>query len=499
MNNQLRRSAAFSYLLYLFGLFGPAAVVAQDAGPPPPMTMTTADAVSLALRQNTTIDFAFRDRIVEKFNLVVAEDKFSLKPTLSVAAQQNSTNFDGRLSGALNSVASANLTKIFPTGAQLGVTATESLATPTAGEATDFGSGRDTLWNVTVTQPLLKGGGIEVNTASVTTAQIGEKLNRLALKSTVMGTVTTVISSFRAYLLAMRQLEISREALGRAQDLLAMNKELIAAGRMAEVELVQSEDDVANTELSLLTSENGADSARLALVKLLNLDKHTKIDPAEETVVEPLPLSYEQCKELAFRQRPDYQGALLGLEILKLNLLLAKDNKLWDLSLVGGYGEEHARDGLSGNSSSIKNWNSGLKLTVPLQDLAPKQGFISAKVGLDKAGIQLVKLRDTIEIEVQDALRDLEIKLRQVKLSQRSRTLSEKKLAIENEKLKAGRTSNFQIVSFQNDLKVAQNNEQLAVINYLNALTGFDVTLGVTLDKWQIPLAERYQEETYPW
>lgn len=491
---------AIAHFLAFLSCLGPGwlpLAVAQEVGAPVPLVLTTADAVSLALRQNITIDFAFRDRIVEKFNLVLAEDKFSLKPTISLASQHLSTSGAGGQSASLNNTISANIGKMLPTGAQLGVSTSEALVTPTTSEIREMGTSRGSTWNVSLSQPLLKGGGVEVNTASVASARIGERLNVLSLKATVTNTVTTVITTFRAYLLAMRQLEISREALVRAKELLAINTELIAAGRMAEVEIVQSEDDVANTELNLLTAENGADAARLSLVKLLNMDKHANLLPSEETAVEPLQLSYEQCKELALRNRPDYQGSILSLELLKLNLLLAQDNQLWDLSLSGGYGEERARDGF-GNGSGAKNWHSGLKLTIPLQDLAPRQGYLSARIGLDKAQIQLVKLQDTIEIEVQDALRDIDIKMRQVKLSRQSRKLSEKKLEIEKEKLKAGRTSNFQIVSFQNDLKLAQNNEQAAVISYLNALTGLDGTLGITLDKWNIPLSERYQEASYP-
>ena len=51
-----------------------------------------------------------------------------------------------------------------------------------------------------------------------------------------------------------------------------------------------------------------------------------------------------------------------------------------------------------------------------------------------------------------------------------------------------GRTSNFQMVRFQNDLVIAQNNELSNKISYLNSLTTLDQILGATLDTWQIKL-----------
>jgi outer membrane protein TolC len=80
------------------------------------------------------------------------------------------------------------------------------------------------------------------------------------------------------------------------------------------------------------------------------------------------------------------------------------------------------------------------------------------------------------------------IRKKQVDLSQKARLLSEKKLAIELKKLDMGRSSNFQIVSFQNDLVTAQTNELLAIIEYYNSIALLEQTLGITLSKWNISI-----------
>ena len=63
-----------------------------------------------------------------------------------------------------------------------------------------------------------------------------------------------------------------------------------------------------------------------------------------------------------------------------------------------------------------------------------------------------------------------------------------KTLEIENAKLRAGRTTNFQVVSFQNELRQSEVTELEAMISYLNALVALDQRLGTTLDTWQIQL-----------
>ncbi|MEE8415337.1 MAG: TolC family protein [Desulfobacterales bacterium] len=87
-----------------------------------------------------------------------------------------------------------------------------------------------------------------------------------------------------------------------------------------------------------------------------------------------------------------------------------------------------------------------------------------------------------MEIEVLDLIRNVESRLKQLDLARRARKLSKQKLEIEQEKLRAGMSSNFQIVTFQNDLLNAQNSEVVATIDYRNALTALDQVQGTTLD-----------------
>jgi outer membrane protein len=87
------------------------------------------------------------------------------------------------------------------------------------------------------------------------------------------------------------------------------------------------------------------------------------------------------------------------------------------------------------------------------------------------------------------------MRLRQIRLAEQSRRLSEQKLSIEVDKMRAGRSSNFQLVTFQNDLINAQNNELDAVVAYLNALADLERATGVTLSRWGIEIERRYEND----
>ncbi len=344
-------------------------------------------------------------------------------------------------------------------------------------------------------QPLLKGAGLDVNLESVRAARVAEQQNILSLKSTLISTLTSVITSYRSYVQAVKSLEITRQSLERSRELVATNRELIAAGRMAAIEIVQSEADLANQEFQLLSAENSLDAARLALTKVIDIDKNTRLTPVAETEIPAVPYSLAQARQLAFANRPDYLGSLLSLENAKRALAVSRRNLLWDLSLNGSYGESYNRFDSSSPVGSNGVWTAVLTLTIPLDNLyrtsGDRQAYIAADINLKKLENSVARQREDIEIEIQDALRSAEMNYRQIKLATLARTLSEKKVEIETEKLKAGRSTNFQLVSYQNDLKNAQNSELSAVITYLNALSTLESSLGITLDRWGVTLAER--------
>lgn len=460
-------------------------------------TLSLDDCIQLALKENRTIKNAYLDRVVDKYVLRMAEDKFvpTLTLTPKVIGSDNTKALGGGLQTGSGNItlkpgAVATLTENLPAGGTLSVSSNYAItSTEQAVPVRNYG------WGVNLTQPLLKGAGLDVNLESVRAAREAEQGKILSLKTTLISTLTNVITAYRSYAQAIKSLENNRQSLQRSKELLAINRELIAAGRMAAIEIIQSEADLARQEYDLLSAENSLDTTRLSLTKAIDVDKNRRIVPVQETGIPPLPYTREQALQLAFESRPDYQQLLLDYARTRRAVAIARRNTLWDLSLTGNYDETYNRAASSTPVNSGGTWTAGLMLTIPLDNLyrssADRQAYLAADINLKKFENDLAKRREEIEIEIQDALRTAEMKHRQIKLATLSRTLSEQKVEIETEKLKAGRSSNFQLVSFQNDLKLAQQRELDAVTDYLNALTTLDKTLGITLDRLGVALVER--------
>jgi outer membrane protein TolC len=174
--------------------------------------------------------------------------------------------------------------------------------------------------------------------------------------------------------------------------------------------------------------------------------------------------------------------AQLNQDISKLGLLEAKDDRRWDLALDISYA------GNTGDSAT-GDVRAGLNFSKTLGDLTKEQRYQRSRVNLLQAENNLKERKESLDIQVTDGIRDVNLKLSQVQLARQARESSERQLEIEREKQRLGRGSGvFEIVSLQNSLVEARNAELNATIEYLNALTNLDKTVGTTLNTWQVTI-----------
>lgn len=441
------------------------------------------EAISIAVRSNRIIQAAYLQRGSQRFDIYVSEGKFFPKLTLTTGALGGKVN--GVLSRSNELAASSTLT--LPTGASLSLSAS-------GGRYSGSSSG---VTSVTVKQPLLKDGGLSTNTASVRIARLNEKINILALRSTLSQTVVQVIYAYRELIRSQEQRGIAETALRRSRDLYDVNRAMIDAGRMAEVEIFQTEAEVANREVALEEAENQVDASRLALLALLALELRTPFVAVAPKDVVWIDADPGQALEAALSFQPDYQIAKLQLERAQINLEYAKNQQLWDLSLVaesirsrGSSGGIGVGDVTQVATPKTTNTLAGIQLTVPLGDRSIEQASVHASVDLKTQSLTVLETRQALEQRIRDAGRNIQARWRQLELSKKVMDLSSMKLNAERDKLKVGRSSNFQVLSFENDLRNAENARLNALIAYLNAITDLDERMGKTLDRWGIPIVE---------
>lgn len=453
----------------------PGAVSAKAVAAGSNLVLNLSDAIALALRDNRSIRSAYLQRIAEKFDLRVAADRYA--PQLSLKAQyQANRNQDDRYRQA-ELMPSSSLLTAYGTRLSLDWAYGQTRANQ-AGPRYRDGA------NLMLIQPLLRGAGREMATAPLRQAQLAEQANRLRLKDQVAQAITAIIGLYRELLRAQEQLRINEDALQRARQLVAVNQALIDAGRMAAFEIVQAEAELANQELALEGSRNHLHAGRLALLQALALDLGTPLRVREEAPAEPIHLDPARAFVQAQALQPTYLLQLLADQQADLDLRVAKDEQRWDVSLIGAASQARERP----NAGKAWEHYLGLQLEIPIADLSRRQGLVRAQVAVDRRRLQLADARQLLQRDVIDGVRQVQVSWRQLQIAGRALELSGRKLAIEQEKLAVGLSSNFQVLSFESDLRSAQSARLDAQIAYFNALTALDLILGTTLDSWDVAI-----------
>lgn len=443
-----------------------------DIGAEIPLSLN--DAVSLGMRNNRGIQSAYLQRVSQKFDLYVSEGKFFPKLTITSSHTNNAT--DGVKSR--NTGLTATATMSLPTGAELTASSTKTRATGSYASST----------TLTLMQPLLRNGGIDAGMASVRTARLDEQANLLNLRATLSQTVVQIVYAYRELLRAQEQKNIAVAALKRSRELYEVNKALIEAGRMAEVEIIQTEAQVANQEVALEEASNQIDASRLALLNLLALEPSAAVVASHSEAATVKEVKLQQALAVALESQPDYLVSALSLERAKINLDFAKNQRLWDVSVIAG--QTRSSGGGAAMTPTSNSSYAGLQLSIPLGDRTQEQAVVRASVEFKNQNLRNQEARQVLEQRIRDVVRNVQTRWRQFELSKKAKELTVQKLDVEHEKLKVGRSSNFQILSFEGDLRNAENAQLNAQIAYLNALTDLDDKMGKTLDAWRIPMVE---------
>ncbi|MGA8895254.1 MAG: TolC family protein [Planktothrix agardhii] len=467
----------------------PVPVVTETDG----VELTLNDVIILGLENNRTIKNQYLDRIVQRQDLIVAEDKFNpnFTPNLSInwsdITQGNLTTITNGL------VLSAGVVIKIPTGGEL------SMSWVGQRQQQNYqgsgGSDRDVLrqnLELTFKQPLLRGAGQRVNRADIEIARITETINLLDLKSTLIDKTTEIIISYRRVLQAQEEVKIDLQALENAKKTVENTQFLIDAGRIAKAELITVQSQVADQEIALLSSRNNLRQRRLDLLELLDIDEDVNIIASQNLEIQPPTLDIDRIRQSILEHQPSYLKAKLNLENAKTQLVIDENKRRWNIDLATVVRHDPAPNIIE-NRTEL---SAGLTFSKALGDRSIERDFQRSRVNVLKLENDLKETIQKVNTEVTKNLQDIELNFKKVELSRQATKLAELQLSNEVEKIKLGFQGRrlLDLVDFQSKLNEAQNNELNAKIDYLNALTNLEKNLGITLDTLGITLEQQPEQ-----
>lgn len=475
--------------------------------------LTYAEALQLALQKNFAIQGASYDPLISRAKLRSSQGKFD--PALTLAYTRNDNEQDltglnvtagpppadgliqpGLYTRNLRDFAEANVGGLAPWGLtyELGITLENQQTSRNnyADRYTSFGG-------FTVTQPVLRGFGTDVNLASVRLARADLGISKWAYARQVIETVTRVAEVYNELWFSGGNAEVERRSRALAAQLAADNRRRAEIGVMSPLDVLQAETDVAAREERVLVAERRqADDENFLKQLVTNRVEDVlsvRLDIAPPPRAPGIAKNRQADLAAAVQNRPDFQAALLELQKREINVVFTRNAALPQLDLVASLGSNGIDDDLSNSiNRSVENsslaWSVGGIFSVPIPNNTGQGDLEAAKLEAARQLVELKRLEQSILVEADNAAGQVETSAKRIDAAKKARLLAAETLAAGETRLRAGTAATFEVLQFQRDLATAAISEIRAMADYNIAVARYQQATGTTLARNGITLPD---------
>ncbi|MBM4121922.1 MAG: TolC family protein [Nitrospira sp.] len=470
-----------------------------------------ADIVLRALQNNLDISVSRQTRDSRLTDIVFEQAKFD--PTLSLNGQYNRsiTPLNRPLFGLTGSdltkiqkfdqnsgSVTADLTQNLLTGANYDLNYSPSRTFVAGPQTFLFNPGWQSGLALTLTQPLLRNFGTDINRTFIKVAQNNAKVEEHVFFDRVLTVIATVEQTFWELVFVNENLKVAQAALKAAEELLAANKAKAKAGVMAIVDVLQAEAAVASRVEQVLIAEKAIRDQEDQLRRLLNpseeeLRQDVRLVPVDQPVKTLEPISLQEAIDVAMERRPEILQANRNIETSDLNVKFAKNQLLPNLSFQGtsglsGLGRDASDMFTKGASGDFYNYGAGLVLSIPLGNRSAISQYNKRQIEVRNAQASLQSVRQQVIVAVREAVRRVQTDFKRIETTRSARIMAEKQLQAERERLNVGLSTTRFVLDFQRDLATAQGNELRSVVDYNKSLSNLARNKGTTLERYHIEL-----------
>jgi outer membrane protein TolC len=486
--------------------------VSQADARGPRVSLTLEDAVKRALENN--LDIAIERIGQQEFAVQLASIRSVYSPVLTstVSSQTSKNASTSTIAGAATGTAITNDTIVFngamaqdvPWGGGTFSAALDNRRQETTSLTATVNPQYTPTWSAQYVQPLLRNFRIDATRQQLLVTRINQDISDIQLQQITMNTIANVRNAYWDYVFAVQSVEVARQSLVLAEELLRNNQTKVEIGTMAPIDVVQAQSQAAQQRQALVTAEGTRRTSEIALKRLIvsgTADPlwSSTIEPVDRPDFRPEPVDLTAATKRALGSRTDVLQARKNLEANDVTLRLLDNQRLPQINLQARY----ATTGIGGTTfvttgsgvnrqvseiipggymdalntlfrNRLPTWSLGLNISYNLGTSAEDASIARARIQQSQIEVQLRQLDLQVTSDVSNAAIQVQNAAERVQAAQASRDLAQQQLDAENSKFGVGMSTNYQVVLAQRDLATAQNNELQAVLAYRKAVVDFE-------------------------
>ncbi len=475
------------------------------------LRLTLEETIRLALENNPDIVIAAYEPEKAEAEMVAARGEFDPVLQQNISYADTSMSLDQRLRryAGFSSIDSTSVSSETALGGKLHYGTRYAVQFDMNYEESTFDNFRGEYGGqlgLTLTQPLLRGFGRDINTIRIRAAGNLREISEAQTQLTVLNTVADVVKSYWDLAGAVEAVRVHEGALRNAERLLAVNEKRREIGTGADIDVLQAKAGVAMRQSELIAAYALIADAGDVLKLALNLQdegrfSRTVIIPTDRPSPEPhdsfdvasMTENIEQGERAALALRPEMRMTDLEIANAELDEQRARDEMRPQLDIVGSY-TRGGRDRRLGKTLSgvIEEQDStyglGVQGSVVIGNRAARGAHQRARLNRRQAEERQKKTEMMLMMGVHYAGRAVITNKALMESNQQTVLLQEANVNAEEKRLQLGVTTSYQVLRVQEDLTAAQVQELQARIAYEKALVDFQLATGTLLRDLSIDL-----------
>lgn len=363
----------------------------------------------------------------------------------------------------------------------------------------DFTSYNNSLI-VSLSQPLLRDGGLRTNTHGIRIARYNSLASRARIKLETMNVLALADRVYWRLYAAREELLVRKQEYDLAVAQLERAKRLVKAQTAARIEILRAESAASQRLEGIILAEKTVRDRQRDLKRILNkpgLEMDTPIILVPVAALDPkyIPLDKKRVLDYALENRMELLELELQIATQASTVDLERNRRLPALALnysynINGLGESgnEAFDMVLDNDFS--GYSVGLSLQVPIGNKAARSRLRQAILRKRQALLTKKQRELTITQEVLGTIDQLNANWQRVLASRKSAQLAQQTLLAEQRQHELGLQTSNEVLSAQTSFANARSSAVRALVEYQIAQTDLAYATGCLLDAARIQWPE---------
>jgi len=365
--------------------------------------------------------------------------------------------------------------------------------------------------SVTLTQPLLRGFGRNVNLRYLRIARADQKISRLLFEQQVLETIYGTSRLYFDLVSLGENVLVKQESLRAATKLREDDEQQENLGTLAPIELTRAKALESSSRFDLIQAQGLYKQQEIILRNQLLRTaspvfaaQFDEIVPTDHITVpdNPAPLDVPTLVAQGLARRPDLAQAQLQIEAGKISANASRNAALPQLNLYANAetrgASEQPYETLGSTGTGLPTtpqdlalgglrvstiYQAGVQLTLPLRNRVAESDAARDTVQLRQVQARTEKLAAQVREDVETAVVALETAQAAYIAASQSRDYQAQLLDAERDKLSVGQSTDLAVLQNEAYLAQAKSTEIAARSNWMKARIELDHALGDLLEK----------------